>query len=88
MRRVVTNILRVASVPVGVGIGLWTALLTTGLPCPNHFNGQLSACPESFPVASFAIWQCALLGAGAAVVLVLVSLAVPQPHSSIGRVTW
>jgi len=58
-------------------------LLTTGLPCPNHFNGQLSACPESFPVATFAVWQCALFGAGAAVFLVLVSLAVSQPRSSI-----
>ena len=82
MSRIVTNILRVASVPVGVGIGIWTALLTTGLPCPNHFNGQLSACPEFFPVATFAVWQCVLFGAGAAVVLVLVALAVPQLRSS------
>jgi hypothetical protein len=82
MRRVVTDILRVASVPVGVGIGLWTALLTTGLPCPNHFNGALSACPEYFPVATFAVWQCAVFGAGAAVVLVLLSLGIPPLRSS------
>jgi len=72
------NALWVASVPIGVLIGLWTALLTKGLPCPNHFNGALSDCPQSFPVATFATWQCILLGAGAAVVVLLLSLAVTR----------
>ena len=38
-------------------------------------------------MATFAVWQCALFGAGAAVVLVLVSLAVARPRSSSWGVT-
>ena len=37
MRRMLALVLSVASVPVGVGIGLWTALLRTTFP--------LSSCP-------------------------------------------
>jgi hypothetical protein len=71
-------VLRVASVPVGVGVGFWTALLTTGGLCGNHGNGALSVCPQFYPVATFAVWQCALFGAAAAVVVLFLSLAVSR----------
>jgi hypothetical protein len=56
-------VLRVASVPVGVGVGLWTAQLTTYQnPCSPEgvCLARLSALP------TFATWQCILFGAGAA----------------------
>ena len=64
------NVLRVASVPVGVGVGLLTASLwvnTSNEPCL-----RLLMCT---PGPRFAVWQSALSGAGAAVVLLLVSMA-------------
>lgn len=70
MRRTLTNVLRWASVPVGVGVGLWTASLwidTSNLPC-----GHLLMCG---PGPRFALWQCALFGAGAAVVVLLLTWA-------------
>jgi hypothetical protein len=70
MRRTLMNVLRVASVPVGVGVGLWTASLwvdTSNLPC-----GHLLMCA---PGPRFALWQCALFGASAAVVVLLFSWA-------------
>jgi hypothetical protein len=78
----VANVLRVASVPVGVGIGFWTALLTKGGLCANHGNGALSVCPQFYPVATFAVWQCALFGAAAAVVVLLLSLALTRLPSA------
>ena|ERR1039458_401097 len=68
MRRTLTHVLRFASVPVGVGVGLWTASLwvdTSNLPC-----GHILMCA---PGPRFALWQCALFGAGAAVVTLLLS---------------
>lgn len=70
MRRTFTNVLRWASVPVGVGVGLWTASLwvdTSNLPC-----GHLLMCG---PRPRFALWQSALFGAGAAVVVLLLTWA-------------
>ena len=82
MMRTLALVLRVASVPVGVGIGFWTALVTKGSPCPNHFNGALSSICPQFPVATFALWQCALFGAGAEAVVLLLSLAVARLPSA------
>ena len=70
MRRTLTNVLRLASVPVGVGVGLWTASLwvdTSNLPC-----GHLLMCA---PGPRFTLWQSGLFGAGAAVVVLLLSWA-------------
>jgi hypothetical protein len=69
----VAKVLRVASVPVGIGIGFWTALLRTtfrlsSCPLMNHCPGH----------PSFATLQCALFGAAAAVVVLLLSLAVKR----------
>ena len=79
-----TNALRMLSVPVGVGVGLWTAQLTTGpsnqcpgpLPCLDMLYAQRP---------TFATWQCALFGAGAAVVMLLLSLAVTRLPRSRAR---
>lgn len=76
--RVVTNILRLVSVPVGVVIGLWTAQLTPGSPCGTPHPGVLSACPQILAMPTFAAWECTLFGAGAAVILVLVAEAVAR----------
>jgi hypothetical protein len=73
MRRTLALVLRVSSVPVGVGIGLWTAQLTTG---PSN------QCPPGLPCLlmnyyqrpTFATWQCALFGGGAALTLLALSL--------------
>ena len=70
-------VLRVASVPVGVGVGFWTALQRTTFPlssCP-----LMNACPGH---ASFATWQCALFGAGAAVVVLLLSVPASRQPSA------
>ncbi len=66
-----TNALRVLSVPVGVGIGLWTAQLRSLPYCPPY--GRCAAYMGMAPL-TFAPWQCGLMGAGAAVVLLLLSL--------------
>jgi hypothetical protein len=68
MGRILTNVLRVASVPVGVGVGLWTAQL-------NHCPGPLPCLGILYAQRpTFATWQCALFGAGAAVTLLALSL--------------
>ncbi len=71
MRRVPTNVLRLASVPVGVVIGLWTAELQSLQPCPLYMRCPTATTLVTLP--TFATWQCALFGLGAGVVLVLAS---------------
>ena len=66
-----SNALRVLAVPVGVGVGVWTSQLRTLPYCPPY--GRCAAFMGMAPF-TFAPWQCALLGAGAAVVLLLLSL--------------
>jgi hypothetical protein len=68
-------VLRVASVPVGAGVGLWTAQLTT-VPSQCSAAGVCLLRLSSRP--TFATWQCALFGAGAAVVVLLLSFAVSR----------
>jgi hypothetical protein len=76
MRRVTANVLRLASMPVGIVIGLWTAQLTT---IPSTYRCAGLCLPTNlFLVPTFAPWQCALFGAGAAVVLLLLSFAVAR----------
>ena len=75
-----TNALRVASVPVGVGVGFWTAALTTN---PNVCPLK-ALCLDMLlaPKPTFATWQCVVLGAGAAAVLFLLSYAVERLPSA------
>jgi hypothetical protein len=70
-----TDVFRLASLPVGVGVALWTAFLTTGSSCPAPPPGVFSGCREYFPAPTFAVWLCALFGAGAAVIVLLVPVA-------------
>ena len=70
------DVLRIASVVVGVGVGLSTAVMTSYPSC--YPNG----CP-GFPTRpTFALYQCALFGAGATAVLVLVSFGIRRPAST------
>ena len=80
MRRVTTNVLRLASVPVGVVIGLWTASLMS-IPTQCAFGVKSCVNPLLTLEPSFAAWQCVLFGAGAAAVLVLASEAVARLRS-------
>ena len=79
MERALALVLRLASVPVGVGVGLWTAQLApTDYSCPP--NG-LCLLMKVYLRPTFATWQCILFGAGAAAVLLLLSVAVARPPS-------
>ena len=77
MKRKIALVLRVASVPVGVGVGLWTAQLTAVSPSLCSPAGVCLTILH-FAKPTFATWQCILFGAGAAAVLLLLSLAVAR----------
>ena len=74
MRLTLSKALRVASVPLGVGVGLWTSQLVTGVrtECPP---AGLCPLPNFFATYTFATWQCVLFGGAAAVTLLALSLA-------------
>jgi hypothetical protein len=79
MRRLLALILRVASVPLGVGVGLWTAKLTS---VQNECT-PAGICLARLSIGpTFATWQCILFGAGAAAFLLLLSLAVDRLPSA------
>ena len=76
MTRILALVLRLASAPVGVGVGVWTAQLA-----PSRYQCP----PNAFCVAilyfarpTFATWQCVLFGAGAAAVVLFLSFAVER----------
>src|SRR5579862_9606263 len=75
MTRMAPSILRWGSIPVGIGIGVWTALLTSFTSCGCPVGALSCNCGLVRLEATFAPWQCALFGAGAAVVLLVVSQA-------------
>lgn len=81
MGRILALALRVASVPVGVAVGLWTAQLT---PVPFQCPPRGLPCLEMayFQKPIFATWQCILFGAGAAAVVLLLSLAASRLPSA------
>jgi len=70
MRRIVTNALLVASVPIGVGVGLWTALLKLTVGQAIYVCSGALLCRADLGTP-FASWQSALLGAGATVAVIL-----------------
>jgi len=71
---------RVAAMAAGVGVGLWTAQLQSIEQCPSL---ALCATPNGLVFQpTFAAWQCGLFGAGAAVVLLLLSLAASRLPSA------
>ena len=73
MRRIVTIALCVASVPIGVGVGLWTALLTSLPYCPGRGLGTLDLCAAR-PI--FDQRFSVVCGTAAAVVVLLASIVV------------
>src|ERR1700730_12539223 len=79
VRRILPTALMIASVPIGVGVGFWTAqLMTDPNKCPPK-----ALCLDMLYVARpiFATWQCILFGAGATAVLLLLSLATTRLRS-------
>lgn len=77
MRFTVTSAIGVLAVAVGIVVGFCAAQLRSYSPlcppfqsCPSHFVGTDSL--------TFTGWQCALFGAGAAAVLLVVSLALAR----------
>jgi ABC-type microcin C transport system permease subunit YejB len=81
MRRVVANGLLLAAVPVGVGVGLWMALLTYLPYCPGRGLGTASLCAAR---SSFDPRLCVLCGAAAAALALLVSIAGRRRASKVG----
>jgi len=79
MRRVTTNLLRLAAVPVGVVIGVWTSLMTVVPTC--QCGGPACFCGDIYPQPRFTAWECVLFGLGATVVLVLAAEAVARLRS-------
>ena len=73
MTLTVQKVLRAASVPVGVAVGIWAALVRYGVPC-QPVQGGVDDCPYEVGLHIFAPWQCVLFGAGAAAVVLLVSV--------------
>jgi len=78
MRRIVSFGFAGASVPVGAGLGLWMAQLTTAPPCPVLGLGTAALCVAQ---PMFAPSFCVLCGGAGAAVLILVSIAVHRPAS-------
>lgn len=69
-----------AAVTAGVGAGVWTAQLQSFGSCPSS-----AGCPTPYGFAlqpTLAVWQCALFGVGAAVVVLLLSFAVARLPSA------
>lgn len=70
--------LRVASVPVGIGLGVWMALSTYLPYCPVVGLGTRALCAAR---PTFQPGLCVVCGAATAAVLFLASLAVRRPLS-------
>jgi len=83
MRRVVTKGLLLAAAPVGVGVGLWMALLTYLSYCPVKGLGTADLCAAR---PSFDPRLCVLSGAAAAALTLLLSIAVSRRASKVGIV--
>src|ERR1035437_10608645 len=80
MRRVITNGLLLASLPVGVGVGLWMAVLTYLPYCPFRGLGTAALCAARH---SFDPRLCVLCGAAAAALVMLASIGVRRRASKV-----
>lgn len=81
MKRVVANGLLLAAVPVGIGVGLWLALLTYLPHCPVRGLGTADLCATR---SSFDPRLCVLCGAAAAVLALLISIVVRPRAPRVG----
>jgi hypothetical protein len=74
----------IALVLVAVAVAIWVGFSeshfwveSAGCPIPIRVvGGQWVGCVPPIRQPQFAVWRCALLGAGAAVVIVMIALAV------------
>jgi hypothetical protein len=83
MRRILAYALAAASVPVGIGVGLWMALLTHLPFCPGKGLGTLALCAAQ---PRFSPALCVLCGAAAALLVLLASVAVSLHVSRVAIV--
>ena len=74
------NTVWVVAALVGVGLGLWMALLANDCPVSSRGNGPI--CPVVPGVPLFAWWLWALCGAAAAALVVLLGMAVRRSLSN------
>lgn len=81
MRRVVANGLLLAAVPVGVGVGLWMALVTYLPYCPVKGLGTADLCATR---SSFDPRLCVLCGAATAVLTLMIFIVVRPGGSRVG----
>lgn len=90
VRRIVTIALLVASVPIGVGVGFWTALLL--VPVGPDIYGvavgggaydclSITSCQPAVETP-FEWWQSAVFGAGAMVAVIVITLAASRLRSA------
>jgi hypothetical protein len=79
MRRILAIAFGVVSVPVGIGVGLWMAQLTSRPPCVAIGLGTQALC---IPQRLVAPSVCVLCGGAAAAVLLLTSIVVHR-HASL-----
>jgi hypothetical protein len=80
MRRNLAIALGVAAVPVGTGLGLLMAQLTSAPPCPVLGLGTAELCAAQ---PMFAPSFCVLCGGAAAAALLLLSIAMHRPASLV-----
>lgn len=76
MRLSLQSIVRLASVPIGVGVGLWMAFMTSLPYCPVQGLGTRDLCAAQ---PTFAPGLCILCGATATAMVILISLVVRPP---------
>ena len=70
--------LRMATLPAGVGLGLWAAQLINPPGCPLLSGAHTCSWQHTFP-----IWLSALIGAGGATSVLLISMAIPRTPFSL-----
>ena len=79
MRTTLQRLVRLASVPVGIAVGLWMALLTDHpYACPVIGLGTRELCLGR---PAFATGTCIVCGATAAALALLISLVIRPPTS-------
>jgi hypothetical protein len=87
MRLRIATVMTLASVPLGVAVGLWMAVLTEPT-CIIHLDprGGGNFCPRpALTQPRFTWWMCALMGAAAAVAFFGISRLVRTPQSHRAR---
>ncbi len=86
--------LAVVSAIVGVAVGLWASALGSSPLCPGPGQPLYERCPANIsvtgaiPPSTFTLWECALFGVGAAMLMLLLAwvgarfLSASEAHNS------